>query len=300
MNPIFCTLSLALTLATAGAGPIRALVWDEQQPRQKEAYENFLGNEIASRLKNRPDLVVTSANQAEPEQGLSKAALEATDVLVWWGHVKQRDISWEKGQEIVDRIKAGKLSLLALHSAHWSTPFITAMNERAKADALATLTPAEQKTAEVKLLKPLAYTSPKRDAPLTPSTTKTVRPDGTVLLEILGPNCCFPAYRPDAAPSHVKVLLPKHPLAAGLPATFDIPQTEMYEDPFHVPPADEVVFEESWDKGEKFRSGLVWKLGAGRIVYYRPGHEQYPVFKQEENIKVIENAVRFLAPAPAH
>lgn len=33
------------------ADPIHVLVWDERQPRQKVAYENFLGNEIIAQLK---------------------------------------------------------------------------------------------------------------------------------------------------------------------------------------------------------------------------------------------------------
>ena len=37
---------LLSTLAVAAAD-IRVVVWDEQQPRQKAAYENFLGNAIA-------------------------------------------------------------------------------------------------------------------------------------------------------------------------------------------------------------------------------------------------------------
>ena len=61
-------------------------------------------------------------------------------------------------------------------------------------------------------------------------------------------------------------------------AKWDIPQTEMYGEPFHVPTPDEVVFEEKWDEGEHFRSG----------------HETYPVYKQAEPLRVIENAVRWL------
>ena len=30
---------------------VNVLVWDEQQPKQKEAYDNFLGNAIAEYLK---------------------------------------------------------------------------------------------------------------------------------------------------------------------------------------------------------------------------------------------------------
>ena len=68
----------------------------------------------------------------------------------------------------------------------------------------------------------------------------------------------------------------------------------MYADPFHVPEADEALFEESWAAGESFRSGLIWKLGEGRVFYFRPGHETYPIFKQELPLKIVANAVNWL------
>ena len=68
----------------------------------------------------------------------------------------------------------------------------------------------------------------------------------------------------------------------------------MYSEPFHVPPPDEVVFEERWDKGEHFRSGCVWKVGKGRVFYFRPGHETYGVYQQPEPLLVMTNAVRWL------
>ena len=47
-------------------------------------------------------------------------------------------------------------------------------------------------------------------------------------------------------PSRVKVLLPEHPIARGLPSEFTIEQTEMYNEPFHVPPPDAVVRKVTW------------------------------------------------------
>lgn len=104
----------------------------------------------------------------------------------------------------------------------------------------------------------------------------------------------FPAYRPDGAPGHLTTLLVDHPIAKDLPKQWDIPQTEMYNESFHVPTPDTVVFEERWDKGEHFRSGCVWKVGRGTVFYFRPGLETYPVFKQREPLRVIENAARWL------
>lgn len=52
---------------------------------------------------------------------------------------------------------------------------------------------------------------------------------------------------------------------------------------------------ERWGKGEHFRRGCVWTVGQGRVVYFRPGHGTYPVFKQAETQRVVENAVHWLS-----
>jgi len=275
--------------------PVRVVVWDEQQPSQKPTYENFLGNAIADYLKSRPGLDVVSVRLDDPQQGLAPEVLDTCDVLIWWGHVRQREISWETGQKLVARIQDGRLSLIALHSAHWSTPFIEAMNARAVADAVARLPESQRESVEVEPVRPQRYGVPKRDAARTPSSELVTRPDGKPVLKVQLPNCCFPAYRGDGKAGHLRTLLPEHPIARGVPATFDIPHTEMYDEPFHVPEPDAVIFEERWDAGERFRSGAVWKLGRGRVFYFRPGHETFDVFKQPEPLLILENACRWLA-----
>jgi trehalose utilization protein len=300
LYPCLIVLSLGFIWLPAEARaesdePIRIIVWDEQQPAQKQAYDDFLGNQIAGYLKKQPGLAVVSRRQDDRAQGIAEEDLESCQVLIWWGHVRQREIRPEAGQQIVERIKQGKLSLLALHSAHWSTPFIEAMNERTIADALAKLTPDERQHVRVEAIRPEKYSAPGRGDPLTPSVERLTETDGTIVLKINLPNCCFPAYRADGKPSHVRVLLPKHPIAKGLPEQFDIPHTEMYDEPFHVPTPDEVVFEERWDNGERFRSGSVWRVGKGRVVYFRPGHETFDVYKQPETLQIVENITRWLA-----
>jgi trehalose utilization protein len=294
MRRAFLAVCLFLLPLAVEAGPIRVIVWDEQQPAQKKAYKDFLGNEIAEHLRGKPGLSVQSLRQNDARQGPSDEALEQCDVLIWWGHVRQREVRPEAGRRIVERIKQGKLSLIALHSAHWSTPFIEAMNERAVQDALAKLDPEKRKSAKVLRIAPLSYSAPKRTDPLTPSARERSE-DGKVVLEVRLPNCCFPAYRADGKPSRIRVLLPKHPIAKDLGEAFTLPHTEMYDEPFHVPPPDEVIFEERWDAGEHFRSGCVWKIGKGRVFYFRPGHETFGVYRRPEPLKVVENAVRWLA-----
>ena len=299
----FLTASAAATAATLlpaaepkpTGKPIRVVVWDEQQLQQKEAYDNFLGNAIAKYLEGRPGLGVKSVKLDDPEQGLSAEVVGACDVLVWWGHARQAEVKPETGKKLVERIKAGTLGLLALHSAHWSTPFVEAMNERTRQDAERDFRAAGPDKVEVSYVAPpQRYTVPKADARLTPYAEQRKYPDGRVKVTAHLPLCCFPAYRADGKPSRVRVLKPDHPLAKGLPAEFEVPHTEMYDEPFHVPEPDEVVFEERWAGGEWFRSGLVWRVGKGRVTYFRPGHETFAVYKEKEPLRVVENAVRWL------
>ena len=258
---------------------------------QKEAYDNFLGNQIAAHLKTKPDLSVRSVALDDPEQGLSEAILAECDVLIWWGHVRNKEVSPETGKKIVDRIVKGSIALIALHSAHWSTPFVEAMNERSRR-AYQRSNPGIPLDREVP--PPSRYTVPKYESRLTPYADFHKFPDGHANATLHLPFCCFPAYRGDGKPSTIRVLRPDHPIALGLAPQFEIPKTEMYAEPFHVPEPDEVVLEECWATGEWFRSGMVWRLGAGRVFYFRPGHETFPVYKQAFPLMVVTNAVRWL------
>ena len=73
-----------------------------------------------------------------------------------------------------------------------------------------------------------------------------------------------------------------------------LPDTEMYDEPFGVPEPDLVIFGETWKGGEFFRSGSLWKIGAGKVFYFRPGHETYAVFLEEYPLKIVENAAVWL------
>jgi trehalose utilization protein len=288
-------LTLAPSTVRAADTPIRVLVWDEQQPAQKQAYDNFLGNAIAAHLEKQPGLRVISANLQQPDQGLPGDLLDNTDVLIWWGHVRHQEIPLEKAQAMVARIQAGRLALVALHSAHWARPFVEAMNERTKADARRRFPdPPTGPPVTVDYSPYAGGFVPTKDSLLTPAYYAMRSFNGQLAVRVDLPNCVFPAYRGDGQPSQTRVLLPEHPLAAGIPREFTIPQTEMYDEPFHVPEPDEVVFEETWKAGERFRSGCIWKLGAGRVFYYRPGHETYPVYRQEIPLRIVENAARWL------
>jgi trehalose utilization protein len=282
---------------TAGAAEplIKVVVWDERQPSQKEAYDDFLGNRIAAHLRTRPGLSVKSVGLDDPGQGLTDEVLGDCRVLIWWGHVRQGEVAPEVGKKLVERVKAGSLSLIVLHSAHWSTPFIEAMYARTLIDV-----GRAHPGAKVRVVPPpKRNTMPKYDDRLTPYVREWKFPDGSETVEVHLPNCCFPAYRHGAESNLVRVLKPDHPIVKGVPTSFEIPHEEMYDEPFHVPEPDEVILEERWATGEWFRSGLLWKIGKGTVFYFRPGHETYPTYKQELPLKILANAVDWLATGTA-
>lgn len=112
---------------------------------------------------------------------------------------------------------------------------------------------------------------------------------------LMGTSCDLGSWREEAEPEYLTTLLPDHPIAQGIPAQWDVPHTEMYSEPFDVPEPDEVIFHSCWDRGEEFRSGCTWTRGAGRIFYFRPGHESYEIFTRPVVQQVIINGVLWCA-----
>jgi trehalose utilization protein len=279
--------ALALGLMTApaltreGRAPLKVLVWDEQQEAQKQVYPNYLGNWIAEYLNKQEGIVTRSVSLKDADQGLSDENIEWADVVIWWGHQKHGQVADAPVHKIVERIKSGQCGLIALHSAHWSKVFKAAMEERFKQDVLAKL-PATVDKSKVDFVK-------KKEGK--PEVLSEEDKDGRHVVTVIAPNCGLGGVRADGASGHLETKLPDHPIAKGIPAKFDVKQTEMYNELFTVPEPDAVVFFETWDKGEKFRSGSCWALGQGRVFYFRPGHETFPVFHQEETLKVVHNAV---------
>jgi trehalose utilization protein len=64
---------------------------------------------------------------------------------------------------------------------------------------------------------------------------------------------------------------------------------------FDIPALDTLVFVSWFQGGEGFRSGCCYHRGKGK-VFFRPGHETYPIFHQPEVLRVITNSVHWAAP----
>ncbi|EFO32712.1 thua [Roseibium sp. TrichSKD4] len=84
-----------------------------------------------------------------------------------------------------------------------------------------------------------------------------------------------------------------HPITNGISDSFELEMEEMYGEPFGVPEPLETVFISWFEGGEVFRSGLTYKRGAGNIFYFRPGHETYPTYYNEDVRTVIRNGVKW-------
>jgi trehalose utilization protein len=119
-----------------------------------------------------------------------------------------------------------------------------------------------------------------------------------VFKRLMGTSCRL-RWRNDGERELVWTVAPGHPVADGVPDPIVIPQQEMYGEHFDVPPPDDLVFISSFEGGEVFRSGCGWTRGAGRVFYFSPGDQDFPVYHHPDVRRVIANAVRWCAPTPS-
>lgn len=91
-------------------------------------------------------------------------------------------------------------------------------------------------------------------------------------------------------------IAPTHPIAVGVPAMIELPEEEMYGEFFDIPKPDDVIFTGWFSGGEVFRSGCTFSRGYGKIFYFQPGHEEYPIYYHPDIQRIITNGVRFVAP----
>ena len=113
-----------------------------------------------------------------------------------------------------------------------------------------------------------------------------------VFKRMMGTSCGL-CWREDDGRERIWVVNPSHPIARGVGRYLELPYTEMYGEVFDVPDPDELIFISWFEGGEVFRSGMTWHRGKGRIFYFRPGHETYPIFHNEGVLHILANGVRW-------
>jgi trehalose utilization protein len=116
-----------------------------------------------------------------------------------------------------------------------------------------------------------------------------------IFKRLLGTTCSL-TWREAGEKERLWVCNPGHPIVQGLGAYFEIPHEEMYGEPFAIPTPEETLLISWFQGGEVFRSGCTWKRGNGKIFYFRPGHESFPTYYQDEVKLVLKNAVKWVAP----
>lgn len=219
---------------------VRVTVWNEfvherELPEIAAVYPDGIHGAIREFLETNEDIEVKTATLDEPNQGLSRDLLENTDVLIWWSHAKQEEVTDENVRLVQSEVQKG-MGLIALHSAHYS-----------------------------KIMRQILGT---------PMTLKWREHDTEKLW-------CID---------------PSHPIAQGVPECIELPDEEMYGEPFAIPDPDDVVFLGWFGGGEVFRSGVTFRRGYGKIFYFQPGHEEQPIYRRPDIQKIITNAVRWAAP----
>lgn len=222
---------------------MRVVVWNEnvheRRPgRAAEVYPEGIHATVAAALRRELGSAadVRTATLDDPEHGLSADVLDATDVLLWWGHLAHDRVADDVAAAVQRRVLDG-MGLVALHSAHLAKPF-----------------------------------------------------------RLLMGTSCNLRWREADDRELVWVVDPGHPVAEGLPAVVPIERHEMYGEHFDIPPPDDLVFISSFTGGEVFRSGCGFRRGKGRVFYFGPGHETYPVYHDPLVQRILGNAVRWVRP----
>ena len=116
-----------LFVSKAMPSPIRVTVWNEyrhekENPKVAAVYPDGIHVALAGFLGNEADIEVRTATLDEAEYGLTESALDATDVLIWWGHKAHGDVADEIADRVAAHVHAG-MGFIALHSAHYAKVF---------------------------------------------------------------------------------------------------------------------------------------------------------------------------------
>lgn len=113
---------------------------------------------------------------------------------------------------------------------------------------------------------------------------------------LMGTTCNL-KWREEGEKERLWVTAPGHPIVEGIGEYFELPHEEMYGEHFDIPEPEELVLISWFEGGEVFRSGCTYTRGQGKIFYFRPGHETYPTYYDENVRTIIRNSVNWAAPS---
>jgi len=116
-----------------------------------------------------------------------------------------------------------------------------------------------------------------------------------IFRKLMGTSCNL-KWREADERERIWVVEPGHPITEGIGEYIELEKEEMYGERFDIPEPDALVFIGWFQGGEVFRSGCCYNRGLGKIFYFQPGHESYPIFYNPQVQKVISNAVKWARP----
>jgi trehalose utilization protein len=239
--------------------PVQVLVWDEAPSHAPKAtYPHSINGAIAEGLIEGGDIQAIAVNIDDPEQGIADAALATTDVVIWWGHMRHAEVSDATAAKVVRAAHKG-MGFIALHSAHYSKTFKGILN---------------------------------CSGDLNGGWRENEPPDT----------------------EEITVCAPRHPIAQGID-DFVLDREEMYGAPFQASAPETVVFQSYFPLGGEYFPSFATTAGegidpaftsgpgagkgrghgAGRVFYFRPGHEAFPTYYNPVVKKILRNAVLWAA-----
>ena len=104
----------------------RVTIWNEYRHEKRDEhvakiYPEGIHAVLAAALEG-AGFEVSTATLDEPDHGLHEEVLDATDVLLWWGHMAHEEVADETVERVYERVLGG-MGLIVLHSGHFSKIF---------------------------------------------------------------------------------------------------------------------------------------------------------------------------------
>ena len=111
--------------------PVNVTIWNEfrhekRSEKVRALYPDGMHQTIAEGLREAGEFYIRFATLDEAEHGLCAEVLDATEVLIWWGHTAHHEVQDEIVERVYKRVLDG-MGLIVLHSALMSKIFLKLM-----------------------------------------------------------------------------------------------------------------------------------------------------------------------------